>query len=476
MRILLTFIYITFFAGFSCAQIITLKGVAPAYVGSSIEVYEIADYFSNIQTLIASSTVKEDSTFSLTFNASLTQKIIIKSKNNRGFIFVQPGGSYNVFVPEKDKYEPYKPTGNSIQVGFFELDSTDINYKILGFEQWMYHFIGNNYYRKNIEPHVFSENLDHFKADVEKAYEKDTSTYFKTHIRFSIAGLDNIQTSTERGRDEKHDFYIKYTPVQYNNEVYMSYISKFYQNLIPRLSNDVNQSVYEGVLQSSPTLIMKALGRDYTLINLRIRELIMIKSLSEIYHSSQFPQANVATILDSLSNKCLFKANQEIAKNLITRITTLVPGAKAPDIMFIEEGKNTKTLYSFKGKHLYIHFFDPESQRSEQEIPVLIDVFSRYSDVIQFVSVYKKTNPLSESANELIQSVPWDVYGMSELSSLWKNYRIEAYPQYTLIDAAGYCVASPALGPNPNGQYETIDKTFFYLKRALERNNGGVER
>jgi hypothetical protein len=221
---------------------------------------------------------------------------------------------------------------------------------------------------------------------------------------------------------------------------------------------------------------MKALGRDYTLINLRIRELIMIKSLSEIYHSTQFPQTNVATILDSLSNKCLFKANQKIAKNLIARITTLVPGAKAPDIVFIEEGKDTKTLYNFQGKHLYIHFFDPESQRSEQEVPVLIEAFSKYNDVVQFVSVYKKMKPLSEKANELTQSIPWDVYGMSELSSLWKNYRIKAYPQYTLIDAAGYCVASPALGPNPNGQYETIDKTFFYIKRARERNNKGLER
>ncbi|MDG1148406.1 MAG: hypothetical protein P8N52_08895, partial [Crocinitomicaceae bacterium] len=340
----------------------------------------------------------------------------------------------------------------------------------------MYRFIGNNYYRKNLEPQVFSENFDRFKLNVEEAYKKDTSTYFKTHIRFSIAGLDNIQTSTERGRDEKHDFYIKYTPVQYNNEVYMSYISNFYQNIIPRLSDDVNQSVYEGVLQSSPSLVMKALGRDYTLINLRIRELIMIKSLSEIYHSPQFPQTNVATILDSLSNKCLFKANQEIAKNLITRITTLVPGAKAPEIVFIEEGKSTKTLHNFKGKHLYIHFFDPESQRSEQEIPVLIETFSKYSDVVQFVSVYKKTKTPSKKASHLIQSIPWDVYAMSESSSLWKNYRIESYPQYTLIDAAGYCVASPALGPNPNGQYETIDKTFFYIKRARERGNEHLER
>jgi len=476
MRLFLSFLSFVFFIGFANAQTVTIKGVAPAYVGSSIEVYKIADYFSNIETLVTSSTVQTDSTFSLSFNIDLTQKVILKSKNNKGFLFVQKGGSYNLFFPEKDKYDPYKPTGNNVEIGFLGLDSTDINYKILGFQRWIDHFVGNNYYRKNTDPQAFSESLDRFKANVEKAYKNDTSTYFKTHVRFSIAGLDNIQTAAERGRDEKHDFYIKHTPVQYNNEVYMTYISDFYQNMIPRLSNEVNQAVYEGVLKSSPTLVMKALGGDYTLINLRIRELIMIKSLSEVYNSSDFPQTNIATILDSLSNKCLFKANQEIAKNLNHRITALVPGGKAPDIVFIGDGKETKTLYNFKGKHLYIHFFDPNSEKSEKEIPLLIEEFEKYGEYIQFVSVYKTDKVLSQEAISLIETIPWDVYGMTESSSIWKSYQIEAYPQYTLIDAAGYIVASPALGPTPNGQYETIDKTFFYIKRAWETKNENSNR
>ena len=46
------------------------------------------------------------------------------------------------------------------------------------------------------------------------------------------------------------------------------------------------------------------------------------------------------------------------------------------------------------------------------------------------------------------------------------NYKIESYPQYTLIDPTSHIVASPALKPTPNGQYETIDLTFFHLKKA----------
>lgn len=472
MRILFSLISFLIICTVSFAQSVTINGVAPAYVGSSIEIYRIADYFSNIETLVTSSTVKEDSTFSLSFSIPLTEKIIVKSKNNKGFLFVQQGGKYDIFFPEKDKYDPYRPTGNNVEVGFFGLDSTDINYKILGFQRWVDHFVGNNYYRKNSDPKAFSESLERFKSNVEKAYKNDTSTYFKTHVRFTIAGLDNIQTNAERNRYEKHDFYIKHTPVQYNNEVYMSYISDFYQSMIPRLSNEANQAVYEGVLKSSPTVIMAALGSEYTLVNLRIRELIMIKSLAEVYNSKDFPQTNIATILDSLSTNCLFKANQEIAKNLTHRITSLVPGGKAPDIVFMEEGKPTKTLFAYRKKHLYIHFFNPESENNDKEIPLLIEEYEKYKDYVTFVSLYKKDKELSPKAQATIDSIEWEVYGMSESNSIWKKYQIEAFSQYTLIDAAGYIVASPALGPLPNGQYETIDKTFFYLKKTLESNKG----
>ncbi|MCH2230554.1 MAG: thioredoxin family protein [Crocinitomicaceae bacterium] len=468
MRLLFSLISFMLTNTLSFAQTVTISGVAPTYVGSSIEIYRIADYFSHMETLVTSSTVKEDSTFSVSFSIPATEKIIVKSKNNKGFLFVQKGGKYNIFFPEKNKFEPFKPTGNNVEVGFYDLDSTDINYKILGFQRWVDHFVGSNYYRKNTDPKAFSESLDRFKSNVEKAYSKDTSSYFKTHVRFSIAGLDNIQTSGERNRYEKHDFYIKHTPVQYNNEVYMSYISDFYERMIPRLSNQANQEVYEGVLKSSPTAIMTALGSEYTLINLRIRELIMIKSLAEVYNSPDFPQTNIATILDSLSNNCLFEANQEIAKNLIHRITSLVPGVKAPDIVFMEEGKETKTLFSYRKKHLYIHFFNPESESSKKEIPLLIEEHNKYKDFVTFISVYKKNHEISASAQQLINSMEWEVYGVSETNSVWKKYEIEAYPQYTLIDAAGYIVSSPSLGPLPNGQYETIDKTFFHLKKAIE--------
>ena len=449
------------------AQTVSITGFTPGYVGKTLSLYKIQDYFSMSEALLASTTVAPDSTFSLVFDSPIEQKVILKSSNNKGFMLVQPGADYRVYFPQKDKYEPFKPSGTEVEIAFIDLDSTDLNYKVLGFQRWVDYFIGNNYHLKNIDFKQFVSNLDLFKTNVEKAYKEDTSVYLKTHIRFTFAGLDNIPNAAERNRYEKYDFYIRNTPVYYDCETYMTYIGDFYQKFVPRLSNEANQAVYEGVLHSSPSMIMKALGTEYTMSNIQIRELVMMKMLAEEFHSQDFPQTNILTILDSLSERALFKTHRMIAGNLKAKLTELVPGGKAPEFVLIQLGKDTKTLRDFSGKHLYIHFMDPQSIHTKQELPLLTEIYNMYKDYVQFVSVCKEAD-FDDEAKALLKQFKWDVYVLPESNAIWKKYGIEAFPQYTLIDAAGYVVSSPALAPTPNGQYQTIDETFFYIKKTLE--------
>ncbi len=471
MKSLISLLFIVVSISTVFAQNVTISGIAPAYVGFPIEAYAYKDYLSKVEGLVATTTVDKDSTFKLRLNVTDVEKLILKSKNNESFLFVQPNGNYSIFFPDRDKYDPYRPAGNNVEVAFFDLDSLDINYKMLSFQRWMDNFMGNNYYKSTTKPQEFIESLDRFKSNVEKAYKNDTSYYFKTHVRFSIAGLDNIHHVAERNRYEKYDFYLKKSPVEYSNETYMEYTTAFYQKMLPRLSTEANQAVYEGVLQSSPTRVMKALGSEYTLSNLKLRELVMIQLLAEEYISGQFPETNILTILDSLGTRSLFKEHEEIAKNLKARVTKLNPGGKAPDFVLIEDGKPTKTIFNYEKRHIYIHFFDPESEQTSKEIPLIKQLNEMYGQYVQFISIYRKSE-LSEDAKKRITDIDWEVYGLPSSNAIWKNYSIETFPSYTLIDAVGYIVASPALAPTPNGQYETIDKTFFYLKKSWINEHG----
>ena len=247
------------------AQSVVINGFAPKYVGQTVYVYGVEDYLSYSEVLMASAVVGEDSLFTIKVDPKEIRQVIVRSSNNHGYMLIQPGARYSIYFPDRDKYSAYRPAGNEVELAFLRLDSTDINYKILGFQRWVDDFIGNNYHLKSIDAVQFVEKLDRFKMNVEKAYKEDTSVYLKVHVLFILAGLDNIPNAAERNRYEKYDHYIRNTPVYYSSESYMSYISDFYQKIIPRLSTEGNQSVYDAVVRSSPTLFMQALGTEYTL-------------------------------------------------------------------------------------------------------------------------------------------------------------------------------------------------------------------
>ena len=462
---------ISFISFASIGQSVTLSGLAPSYVGQNIEVYEIEDYFSMKQRLVTSTTVDSDSTFSISLNSPYFQKVIIKANNNSGFLYIQPDAEYKLFIPGKNKYDPVRQSGNQIEIGFLSLDSIDINYKILSFQRWIDNFIGNNYYLRNKDAATYVENLDRFKENVEKAYKLDTSLFFKTYVKFTIAGLDNVNHSAERNRYEKHDFYIKHTSVQYHNDAYMEYVIKFYQEMIPRLSAETNEAVYTGVLQSSPTEVMKALSTEYTMINLRIREMMMLNGLSEMYFSDRFPQTNILSILDSVANRSLFKANSIIAKNLKDRLTQLVPGGPAPTFVLMEDGKETKTLLGYEGRYVYLHFLHPNRIENIKELPLLEKIQEEYKDYVDFITIYEARDSIDTNFLKQVEALNWDVYAISKGNSIWEKYRVEAYPQYVLIDGTATIVSSPALGPTPDGQYRTIDKSFFYIKKEVDAMN-----
>ena len=66
--VLLLFVSFTFNTSFGQNKsIVSISGYAPDYVGKTIELFEIEDYLSQKEVLIASTTVLADSTFSIYF-------------------------------------------------------------------------------------------------------------------------------------------------------------------------------------------------------------------------------------------------------------------------------------------------------------------------------------------------------------------------------------------------------------------------
>lgn len=449
----------------------TIEGFAPSYVGKKVAIYEIQDYVSMLTTKIATSQVKVDSTFELNFFNDRTRKFRIEIGDNHFHVYAQPDGDYKIYVKENSPYLDENAKGIEVEFFFIDLDSDDINYKILMYEEASLNFLKRNYNHEAKNSSQFVEQLDTFKLEVHKVYKDDTSTFFKKYVRFAIAAFDNLAFAGSRNKFEKYDFYIKPETVWYQNDRYMEYILKYYDNYAFELSNKLNESFYQGVIKSSPTLVINALGADYALDNIRLRELVMIKMLGDVFYSDDYPQTNIITMLDSISNHGLFEENQLIARNIKYRLIDLVPGAKMPDFRIKVNGE-TKSKDDFKGKHLYIQFAKVGSKRSENDLELmrpLYDKYMRYTDMLTVV-VTENEEILKDPSNYIKKhNLSWGTTFIDPDDEILEKLNVASYPHYILMDAAGYVVAAPALSPRPDNEYETIENSLFDIKKRRER-------
>jgi peroxiredoxin len=169
----------------------------------------------------------------------------------------------------------------------------------------------------------------------------------------------------------------------------------------------------------------------------------------------------------------VFAQNRIVAANVLLRLTELSAGGKAPDFTVLNAEGEPYNLNRYSGKYLYLFFVQGSGVETTRQIELLTPIFQRYSSHVKFLMVIRKDASTDPKAIEALQrSVPWESAAVDERHAIYTNYQVVSTPYYVLIDPTSYVVAAPALGPVPNGQYETIDKTFFYIKKLLEEGSG----
>lgn len=455
-------------------SITTINGLAPAYVGEKVEIFAFVDYVSRVKEKLAEAEVKEDSTFSLTFYNEITRKLRVEIGVNHFLLYVQPENDYKLYVKGFSPYLGKEAKKVEAEFFFVDLDSSDINYKILMFEDRQLTFLKKNYNRTSLDSPEFMSAMDTFKLESARLYEDDTSSYFQNYVRYSFAALDDLAYQGHRNRFEKYDFYIKPQTVLYQNDRYMDYILQYYDKYSYQLSDKLNQKFYEGVIQASPTIVMNALGADYALDNVRLRELVMTKMLADVFYSDDYPQTNILTMLDSISEHALFDANKTIASNLKFRLLELVPGAEMPEFVLSING-HKKSKGDYRGKHVYIQFIQKDALKSESDLPLMKPLFEKYGKYTDFVTIIvaEEGDSIFESTDEYKKNnaISWEVSVIDKNDPILDRFGVSAYPHYIFMDAVGYVVQSPALTPRPDNEYDTIEKLLyrvFQRRKAME--------
>lgn len=468
-RLLLT-ISIFCTALFGAAQQNEISGFAPGFVGEKIVLYTYQDYVTLTKVKLSEGIVSpEDSLFHIPLDIGATIKAVIEVGKTEAMLYLAPETSYEVYFPVAED-QPISFQNRRSDVMFFGLDTTDINYRILQYNQWFDSFVA--YHEVDIARGQFLTYLDTFKMYAADAYKDVDDPYFITYVRYNIGEMQQTFGGNSRSDKRLETFlnYIEPFPVYYENDQYMKFFRGFYSKRFsdfpPSVETDINIAVHN----ASPTRLMAALKQDLFLSNPEVREMVMIDQLGKQYYFRNDQKRNILVMLDSIGEHAQFKVNATIARNVKKYLTSLEPGFPAPIIQLDNKKDSTKaiTWKSYEGKFVYFNFFETWNEKAKADMRIIAELKKKYGEYISFLSVCTDKEE-SEFDSYLSQNpeFDWDIVYVGHDSELKVDYRIKNVPSYFLIDQSGFIAVSPAPTPSPDGEYESIDKTFFFIKRAL---------
>ena len=283
---------------FAASTQVIIRGMAYSYSNQKISVYKIDDYISNHETLVKETEIDSNGYFIFSLESPQIQKYILRVKNAYAGLYMQNKARYTIEIPEEENAFSNLSTNNELELTFIDLDSTDINYKILGFEAWMDSYLSEIYYTKESDHGDFIRKIRAFKDEVENYYSKDTCTFFRDFLRYSIGqNVENLQFLGAPSTQDKFDFYFKDQAILYKNDSYMTYFDGFYKKYLFQLTGTTANDLYVSIARGDLYLTDSLLRKDRYLTNDRLRQLVLLNILKEEYFSSYLPKSGILSLL-----------------------------------------------------------------------------------------------------------------------------------------------------------------------------------
>ena len=470
MRVL--FALILFLITFSAtAETVTLTGLAPAEIGNTAKLLRIQDYISNKTETIAESQVLTDSTFTIIFDETETYEAMLQIGNSYGYIYIQPGGSYKLLYPSVQN-QGKSMRMNNISLIFEELpDTSDANFQILDYNYRLDGFLGNTFdFIANPEWH---QRLENFKSRMAPIY-RDESDFVKQYITYSVAEIEQIghmKTDVRKSKSIIFGTYFHEKPILYNNVNYMKLFNQFYSKAFAQAPTTLEKRLYKAVMLEQRDTLMHLLEKDNYMKNEQLRELILIKALSEVHRGGEYPKKNIENILTDIEQNSKYKEHMVIAANVKRKLIKLQRGSLAPELTLKNQFGETVKLSDFKGKYVYLTFYQESFTKAVAEMKIIPQLIERYGDKehIEIISICFDEN--EEDMKAFVKEnkdFTWNFLHAGYDEELIELYDIRDFPKYVLLDDKGRILQSTAYAPTPSGNQISIDKTFFEINKRYE--------
>lgn len=439
------FLFIFLFAHYSCcfSGEVMISGTASSFKSKQISVWLVKDYISLLEDKISSAIIQSDGSFSLGFNLDSTEQVVIKLEDWRSILYASPGNKFDINILPGDSDENFLPGQRSLRYVFNNIDPNDLNPSIRKLNDRINGFVLRNY--SLFLQSGIQKRFEKFRDSLNSEFGNIKGNFFQVFYVYSVASLE--ESALHKKKELNHK-YFSGKEFYYRNNGFMSFFNQFFkQYLILYAYKNQGSSIVSAINEkSSYQKIKKAFERDTMVKDPLIRELIIIKGLSEMYYMKDFIRANVIALMDSAYLQSNFPGNKLIATNFRNSWKQLVPGSPIPEFEAMSiSGKRIKSL-DLKGKYTFLFFGKDQCIPCLEELKVISKIYDRYQKDLNFINVH-----LSENGNEITDNAKTHKFSWAIINDPQKEiiekFSVVTFPAYFMIDPEGYFYKSPGPGP-----------------------------
>jgi len=449
------------------SQEVIIKGTEKSYAGDELVLYSYSDLITHEERIITN--CKVDSVGNFIFQLNIDQTIIayIYLEIYKGFIFLEPGRTYEVKLPPKtpkvfeDQINPFFQE-SEFYIGVTNSEENELNYLIKRFDTRYNTYVENNF---NMIRYTGSTEVDTMITKLTEEFESFDNPYFKDYVFYKLATLRFL--SYERNTNTISRYYFLDKPLLYHNVAYMDMFNQVFDNFFYKFSKTrAGEQIYSNVaLEKSIYKIKQTLDKNLAFTNDTLKELMILKACYDECYANNYPFSSLKQTLDSLKILTTILVHREIAKTIIKKTTHLRDGYKAPEFEVFDSTGKAYHLPEYKGNFLYLNYCTDWSYKCKEEFSLLKNIYKNHSDKLEILTIVPESDYRNLTNFFDNNEFTWPIYYYSD-DSIVEDYNLRVYPTYYLVGQEGKLIMSPAPGPNENFEWR-----FFKILRNQENNN-----
>ena len=450
----------------SFALPVIIEGKSSAKDNYVFRVYLKKDAFSGLEYLADQQRPDKNGHFSLGVELREIQEIKIEVGLQSIKFFAIPGETYylnfsGISINDQNVFLPQKP----LNVLFEKEDM--LNIVIDGFNYEYQRFLEKEFITliKYHDKKLFSSFCSNMYEKLQKSPLKDSMSYVFTnnYIQYKLAELSLI--AELETNDSLGSHYLKDKAILFNNPAYMSFFKKYFDKYL--LSRDYYHELRNLINQGPPSAkLLDKLGQDPILLKEKLRELVLLNSLKQVFYNAEYNQSSLNNLFNELEKKSKFLSNRTIAENLRISLNRFIKGSSIPDFSLKNLSNETKNLSSYKNKKTYLMFVAPNCETCEADIRLLKAKYKDIKDQINLITIYVGYNKDEAKKWAQNQNAIWDFLWFKDDFNLLNEYKIKTFPKYLIIDEN-----SLLLNYFPPKPRENLFSTIEAYKKQSELEN-----